>query len=150
MKTWTIEGADKTTGKERVMTVEAMDEKEAAIEASAAGLLVSAVHELPPAPPAPKPAKLAKSAYQGIVRGAGTLDVVASLLMIIGWVSIAIGAIGVVAGFGQLSHGEAGFAIGAGVGAIINGIVMVVASTLISMFAALALAVRDIAVNSAK
>lgn len=84
--------------------------------------------------------------YRDVVKGAGTLNLLASLVAAFGWILILIGGMGLVV---VLTDHKQGVALaGSFLSAIVSGIGFIVAATFMRMNAALALAVRDIARNS--
>jgi hypothetical protein len=151
MRTWTIEGADKNTGADRVITIEALTEEEAAKEAGNSGLLVSAVHELPPAI-APRPITSATPRYEDISKGSRTLDAIATIVFAIGILFIVVAIIGVfvMAAAIYTRAPEAIVTVPIIFSSLMTGVSLLIIAAIIRMFAALAVAIRDIAINSFK
>lgn len=154
---WTVEGADEATGTERSITVDAVNETEAAAVARARGLFVSRVSraesaELHAVAYAARSSATARStyrepvpAYTSIRGGSFVLNVVGLLYLLAGLLASVVAVYTFIApshgADSEVDHTEGAILLASGLGAIGAGLVLL-------MLGSIALAIRDIARNS--
>lgn len=149
---YNIEGADGTTGRDVSINVEADSEEQAEAQAASSGILVSKVY---PAKVKGAPLSYASHAeaqsaprYRAIVKGARLLDVFAIIANALGLLAVVCGV-----GVGILVGGTSGNKlIGVSIAAVglAYAIILFVVAAFLKMQGALALAVRDIAINTSR
>ncbi|HEY1687194.1 MAG TPA: hypothetical protein VGG19_20710 [Tepidisphaeraceae bacterium] len=152
MPIWTIEGADRNTGKDVIVSIDAPTEELARQEATEKGILVSEVHQsIADEPRRPGHTSQAMPPeYQDILRGNQLLSFFGSLLAALGWVGLLIAAAGLAYAIYWRIKGdmEAFVGLEAFIGGLTYAVPCFVGAVILRMYGALAIAVRDIARNS--
>lgn len=178
MRDFRVAGRVKATGGNITLTIPAKDEAEAIEAAGKKGIVVSrvtavGVTESPPLPSASvpsvlayrapsKPSKLAapQNDYPEIAQGNRLLKLAARVLMIFGWIGIVAAVIGLIGAIIALvspasaNSLDASNRLAASLAISLVGLCYAIASfvgaIILKMYGALAMAVRDIAVNTAR
>lgn len=162
MPIWTVEGADRDSGAERVLSIDAPTEELARKEAAEKGILVSEVHRSttdgsgpaksniiyqtasaghPMAPVAPQ--------YDAILTGSRLLRLIGWIYAVLGGLALILGGYAVVYAIMQLNSNEENFATKeAAIYLIVSAMVLLTTFGLLRMIASLAEAVRDLTRNS--
>jgi hypothetical protein len=148
---WIVRGIDATTGAERHTEIDAPTQKDAAIAARNAGILVTSMKQraaewtsLPDRAPSYEPDVLPSKTegfpdYEAIVDSAEWLSVFAAMSAICGVAAVIAGVVMLV----NCSE-HPGF-LGAGIGLIVGGLFYLGLSAILKMLRAMGLALRDIA-----
>jgi hypothetical protein len=156
---WRVDGAERQTGSDRTVIVEAENGLDATAQAEAMSLLVSSCRKatsrdvldfLSPgftddAPARSIAPKTYVPPYKEIQTGADSLRAIAIIALAVGALQF-VGGVVAMSFLFQSKEPAAGFVVAAGV--LCSAALWVVVATVLRMFGSLALAVRDIARNS--
>lgn len=155
---WRVTGADRATGEDKTVEVEAHDEHQAQLRAKSLNLLVEKMEmtTVVPAYQAPEPRRELADGYNDLSGASASLSGLGSVVSAVGWLAIVVGLLAAVFGLmASLSKGP-GSIDGAtttalmigGLSALGWGLMVLLAGELTRMIAAMGRAVRELTINS--